>query len=371
MPASAKILQLCPYLDDAHIHGGKIRANEIGSILKENSSTFEQKYLGPDALDSVQTSEFLKGLPLSLVGDVNLLFNDFAATFCPEFTPDIVVFEQPWLWREVQKLREKYPETKVIFSSHNIEYQLKELIFLDASINDGGRVSNYIRNLEKEILNSVDEVWTTCEFDAIYFRTLTDTTIRVFQNGAKESNTTEIEVSPLHNPFLLVVGSGHPPNISGIKHYLSDLDKWMIGYGKLVIVGSLATSAQEFFRNSVDNGDIVLIPTASKSLLKRLIDSCSAILLPVMYGSGTNLKTAEALVTDRKIISSETAMRGYEKFSTSTGVFVTNNAMEFKIACLGALLGPQHESYPREDSETLHWQNTLSGISETLRELMK
>jgi len=362
---------MCPYLNNEQIHGGKIRSREIALVLKKEASSFETKFLKPDPHDSMQTSPFLGGLPLSLVGDVNLLFNDFGKDFYPDFDPDIIIFEQPWLWNEVLKLRKKFPNVKLIYSSHNIEHQLKDSIFLDANINDGGKVSSFIRDLENEILNSVDEVWATCEFDARYFHSQSNIKIRVFQNGASQIMNSDVLASPLNAPFLLVVGSGHPPNIAGLKYYLADLDKWMTGYGKLVVVGSLALSVQEFFENSLQNGDIVLIPSASNALLRRLISSCSAILLPVMYGAGTNLKTAEALVSDRKIISTKAAMRGYENFVKEAGVFVTDNAMEFKILSIGALLGDHNASFVRNDSAALHWRATLQDLNRSIRELIK
>lgn len=63
----------------------------------------------------------------------------------------------------------------------------------------------------------------------------------------------------------------------------------------------------------------------------------SAVVLPVATGGGTNLKTAEALLTGLPIVSTSFAMRGFEKFSKLPYLFLADTATETEAALLSIM----------------------------------
>ena len=49
------------------------------------------------------------------------------------------------------------------------------------------------------------------------------------------------------------------------------------------------------------------------------------MLLPITYGGGSNLKTAEALLTGHPIIATAKAFRGCEVFTDMPGMIIAGN----------------------------------------------
>lgn len=57
-----------------------------------------------------------------------------------------------------------------------------------------------------------------------------------------------------------------------------------------------------------------------------------AALLPIDFGGGSNLKTAEALASGRWIVATSTALRGFEPFHDEPGIVRADNAAAFHDA---------------------------------------
>jgi glycosyltransferase involved in cell wall biosynthesis len=112
-----------------------------------------------------------------------------------------------------------------------------------------------------------------------------------------------------------------------------------------------------------------LISGVTELDLSRLINGCHVILLPIAYGGGTNLKTAEALTSGRPIVASQQAFRGFNKYTGEKLVSVVDRSLEFKIETINKLMQPKQSFIPRNVKD-LEWENTLAGIGKLYRDTM-
>lgn len=357
-----RVLQLIPFASDPLVHGGKIRVSKIHSYLQDSGFQVEQFFAGDQHVVERNIPEWIADLPDSLASDVKLIYSDF--TLPPNYALqfDVIIFEHPWQFEHAKILRNQNPELKLIYSSHNIEWKLKQQILRPYLGERVERVASAIRNLEHEVALFVDGIICVSSSDAEWFHKISNVPIIVVNNASDLKKSPDGDLDPLLKNYGLVIGSAHPPNIEGCLRFINDTDLWLPQEYHLKIVGTLATALQDPF-NGMNNIDFV--NSLSNEELSGAIGSSSCIILPIAYGAGTNLKTAEALVSGRPIVGSRIAFRGYEMFMNSENVTVTDDPFMFKRAILNYL----HHWRPdtiRKFSENLNWDYALKDLPKFL-----
>jgi FkbM family methyltransferase len=93
------------------------------------------------------------------------------------------------------------------------------------------------------------------------------------------------------------------------------------------------------------------------------------MMLPITYGGGSNLKTAEALLSGHPIIATSKALRGYEMFAAWPGVIIAETRDAF---CTGMrrVLSGEALSPPQGDRlDAIVWDQTLQPIVNLVRGL--
>ena len=99
--------------------------------------------------------------------------------------------------------------------------------------------------------------------------------------------------------FALFVGSGHPPNIEGFFDFLAPMLPRLRPLERIVIVGTMCDGINARIAKSglhhYREGRLVSLGFVDNNMLDALIANAHALLLPIGYGGGSNLKTAEAL----------------------------------------------------------------------------
>jgi glycosyltransferase involved in cell wall biosynthesis len=112
----------------------------------------------------------------------------------------------------------------------------------------------------------------------------------------------------------------------------------------------------------------MVMGTLSEDELGAVLLSADVVILPITQGGGSNLKTAEALVSGRPIVATTFAFRGYEEYLTFSGVQVADTPAAFRTAILEAL---EQRPRPRSAEEAdmvrrLFWDHRLAPIVEAL-----
>jgi glycosyltransferase involved in cell wall biosynthesis len=74
---------------------------------------------------------------------------------------------------------------------------------------------------------------------------------------------------------------------------------------------------------------IILVSDANDAELQALIENSRGIILPIIGGGGSNLKTAEALISNKPIIATTFAFRGYESYIQNENVYIADTKGEF------------------------------------------
>lgn len=368
----SRVVYLTPYSKTGPVHGGKIRADQISKILAGIDPHLEIIALGDRDFKSRPSTFDLDGVSRAQVGDLEMFERNYALSERGYSNLKVVIFEQPWSWNEVKDLKKRYPDVKIIYSSQNIECQLKGRILSKYLGDRANSIAREIRNIEIEIANSVDRVIVVSELDKEWYSQFTKQEPILAPNGAVKRNHTASDSSKKDINSALVVGSSHPPNIEGCLKFLSDPDLWMPRDSQIVVAGSLAIALSERWGNLQNRwGEtcVKLIPDVNDLDFGLLLEKSNVILLPIAYGGGTNLKSAEALVAGRPIVASLQAFRGFEDYTKDPLVKIANSNMEFKILTTARLLAERIPNKERDISKLL-WNSTLRTLELSVRDLI-
>jgi glycosyltransferase involved in cell wall biosynthesis len=175
--------------------------------------------------------------------------------------------------------------------------------------------------------------------------------------------------------YVIFVSSGHPPNVNGFLELLGSDFGFIPPNSRLVIVGTSGpiivneiqgTRYWETFRKRVSVFD-----RATESELDELYAHCSAVLLPILKGSGTSIKAIEALLTGKKVVGTEFAFRGLPKeLFISEQVSLAADFETFRSHVIESLREESIDFEPQEISNDYLWSSQLENASKLFRSLL-
>ncbi len=394
-----RILQIAPYPTTIPRHGGQIRARQTADIL--DAAGFQvlrmpiyrrSHYPAPGCRPAVdidratwippyhdvwQVADFADGLAVANDGACFAAFARLAA----EAAPDLVLLEEPWLWPAVKEWRKTAASPcPVVYSAYNVESEAKGRILTDAGVAETHAIVARIEELEREVVGAAAGVVVVAEADAERYRAWTGHPVVVAVNGTAPRRRDHLsgilpeQLQPRWR-YALFVGSAHPPNARGFSDLvmagLSSLrtDERVVvagGASHLIAQGLPQDGLPNFFRDR-----LVLLGEVGSFALDCLIHNATATLLPITYGGGSNLKTAEALLAGHPIVATRMAFRGFEAFAEMPGVTFAENAATFAQAMRDVLDG-KVGSVPAQDRlRALLWERTLQPVVELVREVLR
>lgn len=286
--------------------------------------------------------------------------------------PRVIQLDHPFMWPLVAKLREKgkLKGVKLWYASHNFEGPLKEAVLRKAGVT-GGRaaaINAQIQLLENDIVEVADAVIAVSENDAAEYRAMrADVPVIVVPNGvARPPSDIDLDRECARmfegRPLIFFVGSAYPPNIEGYLRLVVGSGLYFTPPRKhFAICGGcsegifkdnrygrrlLAHSERVHFFPDVDDADLWCLKAAAHVML-----------LPIEFGGGSNLKTAEALASGKWVVATSTALRGFEQFAQAPGVLVADTPEAFRAAIVDAIGRPplQLTAAERKAREAVHW----------------
>jgi glycosyltransferase involved in cell wall biosynthesis len=141
---------------------------------------------------------------------------------------------------------------------------------------------------------------------------------------------------------LLFIGSMFPPNYMGIKWFVENVMPELEDYN-LSIVGK----DFELKKDELERKNVHVIGTVEK--LDKYYYTENIMVMPIFYGDGIKIKTAEAMMYGKTIIASDEALEGYE-VDKVRGIFRCNTKEEFvdKIKEASKLCGNGYNQEVRE-----------------------
>jgi glycosyltransferase involved in cell wall biosynthesis len=396
-----KILQISTHSTLAPRYGGQIRSHHIGKQLESagfdvsrlavmwrtpeepvdprepivdvglspfwSSSTFENvrpwgPYIGeyylPDAVCASQVlmTEFLKHVDTA--------------------SPAVILLEHPWTWRLIRDLPGvRSGSIRVIYSSHNVESTLRHRMIQDAGVEVPRSSLDALEAMEQNLVRSAWATVACTELDGAVFRSWGGSRVTIANNGTVVKrrdhlrNTFPAPLSPEHR-FDLFIGSQYPPNTNGfLKYVLPSLSRLKPNQ-RIVVAGSVceaidARIAASPLESCLDRR-LVMLGFVDDLTLDALIANASALLLPIEYGGGSHLKTAEALASGQPIVGTTASFRGFSEYTSLSRVTLADTPERFEIAIHDSLSTPGLSVADTSVPGAVQWSSTLSPLTRLL-----
>lgn len=393
-----KILFLCTYPISQACHGGQLRVKNIVDMYRKYG--YDVKVIGVLGSDSYPREEGFLSFPgykaLNSVYPSSFLMEDYAigellcnnTCFFNELSKlvdrdaDIIHVEQPWLFKFIKKVIDSVENwsPKLIYGSQNIEFQLKEKILSCYKDKDEVlRASELIKNLEIYAVENSDLVIYVSESDGKVLNSFKPKSSVLASNGVADwvhskSQNNLANAMTKNRKFALYCASGHPPNVTGFFHMFSGGFGSLTPEQRLIIVGGAgnAIGGDPRVHESAKLAErIDIAGIVSNEMLHGLIDTAHCIILPLTQGGGTNLKTAEALWSGKYVLATSVAMRGFEQFMYSPGVFVEDDPVLFKRQ-LRDIMSMPSLSLSEDDVKkrrSVLWSECLLSLSSSIKSL--
>jgi glycosyltransferase involved in cell wall biosynthesis len=291
------------------------------------------------------------------------------------FKPDFIHVEHPWLFGFADRYRNEFcdRDCKIIYGSANIEHELKLSILLNYFDESWATHASFlVKETEIRAIKSSDASCCVSAKEQDWIKSLTNQPCIFVPNGASKREASQNAMGDAARftdgrKYALFCGSGHPPNITGFWDYFSNGIGCFAPDERLIVVGGVGHSiSNDQRRHRIPGFDsrVRIAHEVEQSVLDALIGGAHTIVLPISYGSGTNLKTAEALLSEKYVVASTTAMRGFEKYIHSAGVFVADTPADFlQLVRTSMQQSPLELSVDdRIQRQNLSWENSMGAL---------
>lgn len=399
-----KVLQLQCYPTIKPQHGGQIRnaalkralvadGIEVQSISIFDSTHYADYGAGDMPLPHEFFQPYADEWPWGVTIGRRILsapecFADFEKSVL-DARADVYEFEQPWLWPAVKEVFSRNPAAArpVIYSSQNIEYVLlQDILEADGSKRLDGREVGLVklaRELEGDLVSAsklvvactkTDEEVLRREFgakDTVCFPNGIDPVPELSEAGRKWFNRWFAPRS-----WAAFVGSAHPPNAEGFRRLCGDNLGYLAPDQSIAILGGvgdlLHAWANENIFSALNSSRCLRTGRLEAEHLNAAIRMSKVILLPILTGGGSNLKTAEALVSGKPILATSLAFRGYEEFKALPTVNIVDDPCEWKLRLrelLSAEKLPSLDAGQRALTERCLWVNILRNYPRVIRRI--
>lgn len=286
----------------------------------------------------------------------------------------IVHVEHPWNFSLADTMRQ-HPSlagARLVYSAHNLEAELFRSV-----VTEQGHWNQAARRLRDEILQvemtaaaRADIVWAVSAHDA---HQLADAArhVLVAPNGCRAlpDRPKPSQFDAIQGRYALFVGTDYGPNVRGFLNMLGD------DFGHLPVgcsvhtIGSCANvlKAHPAHARWIAEGRLVHHGKVDADTLDGALLQAGLVLLPILAGGGTNLKTAEALVSGRPVLGTSHAFRGFDDWQTSPGVHVQDQPSAFRPLMAELLARPSHSIARSDVHHSLLWPSTLGpAVRQTL-----
>lgn len=383
-----KILQLTNYPTSNPQHGGQIRCANIAGELRgaghavKSIAVYVEKDYAPDSSEDIAfgpdspfwrddllvLSDYLTGLYAASDPDA------FAALekTTSEFQPDVIISEQPWLMAAAKRLAGTRQNTKLIYSSQNVESHLKRIV-LD-KITLGQQEKDWlvadIKAIEHDAAGSADLVLACTNTDASYYRDNIPEcrNVIVAGNGVEPFSCRPARVEAWRRffgrPASVFVSSAHLPNASGFWDMMAPGLTFLRPEERLVVVGGVSDIIMELpgYRHFqlVNRSRMEIMGRVEKHELQAIVSSAHVVLLPIVEGEGSNLKTAEALESGCSIVGTSKAFRGFESAANLPHIHICDDPRTFRRKVRRILDAPRYQDgTPLAVRSKFHWSYLL------------
>ena len=383
-------------------HGGQIRLKAIKnafegagwhvtSLAVYTEESYRPTEIGPYDVAFPRHSPYRKYRSRKIPNIADLLAGHFAQArdggfdSCLARIPkkvDVVHVEQPWLWPLASELRRQpqYTDAVYVYGSANIETPLKRSIFKELRIaEDGDDLFAEIDALEKRAAREADAAVAVTEEDMLVLSAWGAKSVLHCPNGTAAVSADQKRMHRWQkllppSPWLLYAASAHAPNFS---RFLETFDGSLACFppsSRLVVVGSVCERIQAIVDSNqwsdLNRSRLQLLFGLSEEDFAAVKSLAHGFILPILYGGGSNVKTAEALYSGAYVIGTPAAFRGFERFLDLPEVLIASSSKSFQSAIRKVLVLPDPRPTGPGSSgdlrQELRWEACLGSLEPTI-----
>jgi glycosyltransferase involved in cell wall biosynthesis len=356
-----RILFLSTYATSGIETGGNVRLSSIVRTVQAAGHSSHVLAIVPPASVSASAGRHETVLPLSegqfsradvqadgyhdtltglrVMRDAEVLSQ--ARAVARSFGPDIIFLEQPFLIEFAIGLKAQL-SVPLFYSAANQELSLKrDLIALTPEFfSHPEPLLDEVERLEKAAIASADLVVAIASNMEPFLRSLGAQQIVVAGNGSRVALSTRHQAAgsaAASNEILFgCFGSSYWPNREGLASIIRPSLAFLPPNARLVTTGRLGFAIKDHksYRRGrfINDNRLVHYDHLRADAYDALVQSCDILLLPVFVGSGSPLKTADALASGRPVLLTTKMLIGYEDIvaQNSDGVMVADTPAEFR-----------------------------------------
>ena len=382
-----RILQLTTYSIEVPDHGGKQRCYQIRKRLQQKYQVYNlafewgtepSRWPNIITLDETYLEKNLINGYLADIAICDYLYHhpDMYRKICEMvrgFSPTAIFLEQPYLWPLVQRLIDDEivrSDINLIYSSQNIEIELKKSIYSKVLDHDAcNKNLTKVFYIEEMAIRACDTAIAVSEIDSEFIkRRNAQARVKVFKNGNLYPEINDLQKNwdiKFNNKKTnwIFVGSWHEPNITGLEKLTNELSKFEAHSCTLWVFGSAGSGLeQRLIENGVTKlpAFLKIMGPAEASDIDAAILSSSGVVLPIIDGGGSNLKTAQALLSNKCVLGTTYSFRSFEEYTDEPGVHICDSIAD--LASLMTKKNPE-QNYVRSDRvSSLHWEGILEDL---------
>ncbi len=294
-------------------------------------------------------------------------------------SPDVLLLQHPWTWPLIKNFPGVQADSiRVIYSSHNVEAALKRRMIEDAAVSAPPEVLMGVETLERDLVASAWATVACTDADAKVYQSWGASRVAVANNGAAikdRDNLVGVLPWPLttDHSFALFIGSDYLPNSSGFIKYVAPALPRLKPNKRVVVAGSVSDRIKAELGRPLlqhyEDGRLVCLGFVDDLALDALIANAGALLLPIEYGGGSHLKTAEALASGRPIIGTTASFRGFSEYTGLPRVTIANTATDFETAIHDSLAAPGRRLSDLASPREIAWEKTLDPLLQMVRSM--
>lgn len=399
-----KILIIAPYPIIKAQHGGQKRAKAMYDLYRNTFA--EARFVGvfhrgqypewgpddlplgdPEIIARVDAQPYASELIAGEAIDKDIHVRSYIAKLLMEYKPDIIHLEQPFAYIGLKTLlAELNLRPLLVFGSQNIEYPLKARIARELRVAEdiSDALVEQTKDLEIRLSREADLVVAVNNEDAVSHREMGAKKCIVATNGIEKTKAKKIELTYWEKykqtnrltTLLTFVGSGHPPNWEGFLKMIGSNTSFMPSGSRIVIAGGVGDYFKNEFKNKTKYASfwksVDVVGKLEEERLAALIKSSDIILLPITTERGSNLKTAEAILSRKKIVATNSTFHGFESFMHLPNIYIGDAQQEFKEAIVKAIRTTYVEPTEADIqlSEKVQWEYSLESIIPAIKKAL-
>lgn len=303
------------------------------------------------------------------------------------YKPDIIEIEQVFPYLGLRTLiKELGLKIKIVHSSHNIEYKMKEEILVRYNFPEEKikSVVTEIRLAEEHLAREADLVAAVTKEDGDEILGMGAKSYVLARNGVFDKMATEKALSKWQKYFTeqniddyaVFVASAHPPNMEGYKRMIGTAMGYLRPGQSIVLAGDVGTN----IKNGLDEYSVADVTCHRRTLflgrlsdddLSAVISLSKAMLLPITEGGGSNLKTAEAIISTKPVIATTKAMRSFQEYIALPTVSIADTGAGFKSS-IAKILSNEPARLNHDEiklTRLLLWSNCLKDLTKAVEKL--